>query len=95
VLEIDSNYALAHQGVAKVMGKQEKWEEALESYRLADDKEGYSKAFGEYRHELFRKYFVPVVAVIFVGGFLLLKLLGLAKRKADQWADDVQMGRGL
>ncbi|MBQ8202071.1 MAG: hypothetical protein IJZ74_09945 [Clostridia bacterium] len=95
VLEIDSNYALAHQGVAKVMGKQEKWEAALESYYLADDKEGYSEAFGEYRHELFRQYFVPVVAVIFVGGFLLLKLLGLAKRKADQWADDVQMGRGL
>lgn len=94
-LEIDSNYALAHQGVAKVMGKQERWEEALASYLLADDKEGYSKAFGEYRHELFRQYFVPVVAVIFVGGFLLLKLLGLAKRKADQWADDVQMGRGL
>ena len=94
-LEIDSNYALAHQGVAKVMGKQERWEEALNSYFLADDKEGYSEAFGEYRHELFRQYFVPVVAVIFVGGFLLVKLLGLAKRKADQWADDVQMGRGL
>lgn len=94
-LEIDSNYALAHQGVAKVMGKQEDWEAALASYYLADDKEGYSEAFGEYRHEIFRQYFVPVVAVIFVGGFLLLKLLGLAKRKADQWADDVQMGRGL
>lgn len=94
-LEIDSNYALAHQGVAKVMGKQERWEEALNSYFLADDKEGYSEAFGEYRHELFRQYFVPVVAVIFIGGFLLVKLLGLAKRKADQWADDVQMGRGL
>lgn len=94
-LEIDSNYALAHQGVAKVMGKQDRWEEALNSYYLADDKEGYSEAFGEYRHELFRQYFVPVVAVIFIGGFLLIKLLGLAKKKADQWADDVQMRRGL
>lgn len=94
-LEIDSNYALAHQGVAKVMGKQENWKAALDSYYLADDKEGYSEAFSEYRHGLFRQYFVPIVAVIFVGGFLLIKLLGLAKRKADQWADDVQMGRGL
>jgi len=95
VLEIDSNYALAHQGVAKVMGKQERWEDALNSYYLADDKEGYSEAFAEYRHELFRQYFVPVVAVIFIGGYLLIKLLGLAKKKADQWADDVQMRRGL
>lgn len=94
-LEIDSNYALAHQGVAKVLGKQEQWKESLDAYYLADDKEGYSDAFGEYRHELFRQYFVPVVIVIFVGAFLLAKLFSLAKRKADQWADDVQMGRGL
>lgn len=94
-LEIDSNYALAHQGVAKVMGKKEQWKTALDSYYLADDKDGYSEAFGEYRHELFRQYFVPVVLVIFVGAFLLIKLLTFLKRRADQWADDVQMGRGL
>ncbi len=94
-LEIDSNYALAHQGVAKVMGKQENWEAALQSYYLADDKDGYSEAFSEYRHEMFRQYFVPVVAAIAVGAVLLVKLLGFLKKKADQWADDVQMGRGL
>ena len=27
--------------------------------------------------------------------FIAVKLLSLAKKKADQWADDVQMGRGL
>lgn len=94
-LEIDSNYSLAHQGVAKVMGKQENWEAALSSYYLADDKDGYSEAFSEYRHEMFRKYFVPIVIAIFGGAFLLVKLLGFLKRKADQWADDVQMGRGI
>lgn len=94
-LEIDSNYALAHQGVAKVMGKQERWEDALASYYLADDKEGYSEAFAEYRHETFRQHFVPIVLGIAVGAVLLVKLLGFLKKKADQWADDVQMGRGL
>ena len=94
-LEIDSNYALAHQGVAKVMGKQENWEAALQSYYLADDKDGYSEAFSEYRHEMFRKYFVPIVLVIAVGAVVLVKLLSFLKKKADQWADDVQMGRGL
>ena len=94
-LKIDSNYALAHQGVAKVMGKQENWEDALASYYLADDKEGYSEAFAEYRHETFRQHFVPIVLGIAVGALLLVKLLGFLKKKADQWADDVQMGRGL
>ncbi|MGN0970439.1 MAG: hypothetical protein ACI4OY_00670 [Aristaeellaceae bacterium] len=94
-LEIDNNYALAHQGVAKVMGKQERWKEALAAYYLADDKDGYSEAFAEYRHALFRQYFVPIVAAVAAGMVLLVKLLSFLKRKADQWADDIQMGRGL
>lgn len=94
-LEIDSNYALAHQGVAKVLGKQEKWEEALHSYYLAGDKDGYSDAFAEYRHEVFRQYFVPIVLGVLVGAFALIKLLSFLKRKADGWADDVEMGRRL
>ncbi len=94
-LEIDSNYAMAHQGVAKIMGKQEEWGSALRSYELANDKEGYSEAFAEYRHEYFRQHFFPVVVCAAAIAFAAVKLLALAKRKADQWADDVQMGRGL
>ena len=94
-LEIDSNYALAHRGVAKIMGKQEDWESALRSYELAGDREGYSEAFSEYRHEYFRNHFLLVVIAVVAIAFVSVKLLALAKRKADQWADDVQMGRGL
>lgn len=94
-LEIDSNYALAHRGVAKIMGKREDWENALRSYELANDKEGYSEAFAEYRHEYFRHHFLLVVALTAAGAFAVVKLLSIAKKKADQWADDVQMGRGL
>ena len=94
-LEIDSNYALAHRGVAKIMGKQEDWASALRSYELASDKEGYSEAFAEYRHEYFRQHFLLVVALAVAAVFVAVKLLSLAKKKADQWADDVQMGRGL
>lgn len=95
VLDVDSNYALAHQGVAKIMGKQENWDDALRSYYLADDKEGYSEAFTEFRHEYFRQHFFLVIALALVIIVVLVKLLALAKRKADEWADDVQMGRGL
>lgn len=95
VLEIDSNYALAHRGVAKIMGKQENWDSALRSYELASDKEGYSDAFSEYRHEFFRQHFFLVVAAAVAILFASVKLLSLAKKKADRWADDVQMGRGL
>ena len=82
-------------GVAKIMGKQEDWASALRSYELASDKEGYSEAFAEYRHEYFRQHFLLVVALAVAAVFVAVKLLSLAKKKADQWADDVQMGRGL
>jgi len=94
-LEIDSGYALAHQGVAKIEGKEEKWSESLRSYYLADDKEGYSDAFSEYRHEYFRNHFLLVVVCAVAILFAAVKLLGLIKRKGDEWADDVQFGRGL
>ena len=94
-LEIDSNYALAHQGVAKIMGKRENWQAALRSYELANDKEGYSVAFSEYRHEYFRNHFFLVVALTVVIAAVFIKLISLIKRKTDGWANDVQMGRGL
>ena len=94
-LEIDSNYALAHQGVARIMAKQEDWGAALRSYELANDREGYSEAFAEYRHEYFRGHFFLVVLAVAAVLFIAGKLLSLAKRRADKWADDVQMGREL
>ncbi|MBQ8137473.1 MAG: hypothetical protein IJ174_08580 [Clostridia bacterium] len=94
-LEIDNNYALAHRGVAKILGKREDWSGALRSYKLADDREGYSEAFGEYRHEYFRQHFLLVVLIEVVMVFVVVKLLTFAKKKADLWAEDVQMGRGL
>ena len=44
---------------------------------------------------MFRQYFVPIVIGIAIGAVVLVKLLSFLKKKADQWADDVQMGRGL
>lgn len=71
VLEIDSNYALARSGYGKVLFKEGRYKEAMEQYTLGSDREGYSDAFAEYRHEIFRNYFgwVCLVAVLLLGGF--------------------------
>lgn len=81
--------------VGKLLSKQEDWQGAMRAYYLADDKEGYSEAFAEARHEYFRQHFFLVVFLIVVVSFAVIKLLSLLKRKADQWADDVQMGRDI
>lgn len=95
VIDIDSNYALAHQGMGKVTFKEENYKESLEQYRLGDDKEGYSEAYAEYRLELFREHFFWVVAAAFAIVFGLYRLICLMKDKAKTWADLTQMGGDL
>lgn len=92
VLDIDSNYALAHSGYAKVLYKEEKYKEAMDQYYLGNDKEGYSKCFSEYRHQLFREYFGWIVlAVVVVCGALWIGFTRL-KEKTDALAHRLEMG---
>jgi DNA-binding beta-propeller fold protein YncE len=71
VLKIDENYPLAHRGVAKALMKEEKWSEAMKEFKLAEDQEGYSLAFTEYRHELIREYFGWVLLGIVIFAYLV------------------------
>lgn len=92
VLEADSNYAMAHCGYAKVLFKEEKYKEAMEQYNLGGDKEGYSDAFSEYRHNIFRKYFGWIcLAVVLVlgGGWAGFKRL---KKYVDDMALRIEYG---
>lgn len=95
VLEIDSSYSLAHEGVAKVLSKEENWSEAVREYRLADDKEGYSKAFSEKRHENFRSNFGLVVGGFAIGLMFISKIFWYTKKQAKHWAYKVEMGGDL
>lgn len=73
VLAVDENYQLAHLGIANVLYKQENWEAAMDEYKMADDRIGYSKAYIEYRYEVFRQKFTVVILVL--GTFALLAVL--------------------
>ncbi len=76
VLKIHENYRLAHEGLAKTLFKQKKWNEAMREFREADDRDGYSKAYTEYRYDVFREYFTPIILciiAIFVGLIYLIK----------------------
>lgn len=95
VLEIDSNYAMAHCGYGKVLYKEGKYEEAMEQYTLGGDKEGYSEAFSEHRHELFRQYFgwVCLAVVVILGAFWFgFKRM---KKYVDAIAHRIEFGGGL
>lgn len=95
VLEIDSNYALARSGYGKVLYKEGRFEEAMEQYTLGSDREGYSDAFAEYRHNLFRSYFgwicLAVVVLLGVSWFGFKKI----KKYIDGVAHRIEYGGWL
>jgi hypothetical protein len=73
VLKLDTNYILAHQGLAKAYLKQEQWREAMQEYFYAHDRAGYSQAFAEWRHQFAREHFG---LVMFGTGAVILLLWG-------------------
>ncbi len=95
VLAIDSNYALAHSGYAKVLYKEGRYQESVAEYMLGNDKEGYSQSFAEYRHELFRQYFGWIVlAIVVVCGALWIVFVKV-KAWSDKTAHKLEMGGWL
>lgn len=61
VLQLHAGNRLAHIGIGKALYKQGRWREAMVHYRIARDRAGYSDAFAELRHDIFRAYFLWVV----------------------------------
>lgn len=74
VQEMNENYDLSYSGIADYYMKQDAFKEAMELYRLGNDKDGYSKAFAENRHEFIRSNFgwIILAALVLVVGVCLL-----------------------
>jgi len=57
IAQRNTNFALAHSGLGKALMRQERFIEAMQEYRYAEDKDGYSNAFREYRYAWMRSNF--------------------------------------
>ncbi len=80
VLAMTSTYDMAHVGLAKTEFKDGNYAKAMDLYYLAQDRAGYSQAFGEWRRETFRQYFFLIVVVAVAIGFGVFFLFkGIAK----------------
>lgn len=91
VLDIDANYMVAHNGIAKILFKESNFEDSMKEYRMGDYKDGYSSAFSEFRHNIFRKYFGWIVLAIVVIVVAVGKVFVIIKRKADKWTHNIEM----
>lgn len=78
VLQMDANYPLANNGMGDCLLRTENYMEAMQYYKLTNNLSRYGEAFGEYRHSLFRQYFLAVVLIVLaiaVGAVLLIRFL--------------------
>lgn len=82
VLKYNTNYALAHSGLGKAFMKLENWEDALHEYRIAENRDGYSEAFAEIRHDWIRNNFP--LAVLALIGIVVAVFLAI---KAAKWVN--------
>lgn len=78
VADANSNYAMAHKGLGEIAYQQKDFEESMKQFKLAEDTEGYGRAFAKYRHALFKEHFTLVacgIVVLLVGLFFLIKFI--------------------
>jgi sugar lactone lactonase YvrE len=72
VMRQNNNFDLAYTGIARVMLRQGEYQKAMEYYRYAGNRLGYTRAYEEHRKGLVHRYIwvFPVGAVVLVFAFM-------------------------
>lgn len=96
VLRLNQMSVLAHNGVAKAYFNDEDYDAAMEDFKIAGNREGYSNAFWEVRNEVIQKYLGIVLVIILI--LIILKIaigfidkknkIGKAKKKIGEILKD-------
>ena len=93
IVTINSDYPLARKRMGSIERKQKNYSESLDEYKMAEDWEGYSTAFGKLRKHFIQDNFVLVtVAAIAVISLVAVCIL-LLKKKADKVLLKIYSGR--
>lgn len=80
VLKMNSSFILSYQAIAKSYFKRGLNEEALDTFKLAEDKAGYSEAFWEIRNQWLQANLGIVLIVLFIL-YILWKIIKRIDRK--------------
>lgn len=80
VLKYNSNYSLANIGLGKAYQTEEKYQESLQYFKLANDTNDYSDAYYHYRSAYLHTYFPEILIGVIAVIILLLIRSSIAKR---------------
>lgn len=100
VLAIDENYDLAHAGIARTYYKQQEYKLSMQEAELVRNRDIYTMAFDEYKYEVLRSNFLPIVllACLIIAAVVVIIKLFLKYAKKGYWSylenKDKKMGVG-
>jgi hypothetical protein len=67
VLELNSNYLIAYNGIGKSLLREGKYKESMEYFKLSNDTYNYSQAFKEYRNDILENVLIYILIVAMAG----------------------------
>lgn len=76
LLSKNNNFDMAYQGLGRIALENGEYKEAMEYFKLIDNKIYYNIAFKYYRENILDKYGLLFFLIIFIMIFLLVKLIG-------------------
>ena len=79
---MNAGYPLAFRGIGRAILRQNKYEEAMEYFRLAHDRQNYGRAFKLYRKEWVERNIWWVILII--AALLIIPLI-LGRIKRTKW----------
>ena len=97
VLRHDAFFELAHTGLGKAYFKRGDYATAMKEYVVARNKDGYSQAFGEWRHDFLRANFAWVLPLVAFGAWVLTAIIQRTVRRLmalDLSSEDTGPGDG-
>ena len=88
VLNLNGSLVISYQAIADAYFKEGKYQQALESYRYAESRDGYSQAFWELRNQALQKYLSP--AILMIIGLTVFQSVGSGLERRHHWLDPVR-----
>ena len=82
VMKQNANYPLAFRGIGRAILRQNQFEEAMDYFRMAHDRENYGRAFKLYRKEWVEK---NIWWIVLIAAVLLIVPLAVGRVKKLKW----------
>ena len=92
VLRRNTNFELGHTGIAKAYFKKGQYVEAMQEYMIARNKDGYSQAFGEWRHDFLRENFGWVLPLIIFAAWVLSTVIARTIKRVTSMKFETEGG---